>query len=60
MNVVIGETPSSQQSEIYEELKKMMGDVGDRTRRDFQSLALAVVQFRNSRLDHIVHIIDFS
>ncbi len=49
--IVIGETPLSQKSEIREELRKLLNEMGSQFGGDFQSLGLMLVHFRNSRLD---------
>lgn len=56
---VIGETPLLQQSDVREELRSLL-EVGDQSGGDFQSLALTLVQLRNSRLESTSHYIHFS
>ena len=51
IQIVIGETPLSQQSDIREELRKLVKDVGSQAGGDFQALALMLVQLRNSQFD---------
>lgn len=60
MNTVIGEIPSSQQNEFREDLRGLLKEVGEQSGGDFQSLALTLVQLRNSRLERFSHIANFS
>ena len=54
MNIVIAETPPSQQDQVREQLQQTLKDVYERTGGDFQSLVLSVVQLRTARHSPIV------
>ena len=54
-NTVINEIPPSQRDEFREELRELLKE----SARDFQSLAMTLVQLRNSRLERASHIVNF-
>ena len=58
-NTVINEIPPSQRDEFREELRELLKEVGEQSARDFQSLAMTLVQLRNSRLERASHIVNF-
>ena len=60
IDTIIGETPSSQQNDVHDELRSLLKEVGDHSDGDFQSLALTLVHLRNSRLESASQFVTFS
>jgi hypothetical protein len=54
MEMVIGETPTTEQSVVREGLRGMLREVGEESGFDFQTLANCVVEFRNERLSDLL------
>jgi hypothetical protein len=61
MELVIGETPESEKKLVRKEVKRMLNEIAESCGCDFQTLAVFVVQFRQSRLkDALDDFINFS
>ena len=59
-NIVVSERHESEQTYIREDLRKTLKEVCEHSGGDFQTMALAVVQYRQARLENATHFIDLS
>jgi len=59
VNDVLGEIPTSQQNSVREELKTILSEAGLQSGNDFHTLALTIVEFRNTRFSYPSQLITF-
>lgn len=54
MEFVIGETSDSEKRMVKQEMRRMLNEIAESCESDFQTLAVFVVQFRQSRLKNLL------